>query len=231
MDLSTTFLVNKTILNEQQNTKHDLKKSKDFSQKKFQKQFQVPINHFMQNASNFGIGAALLQSHNGKNKMNLIPANSRLFTPAELRLSTLMRDSTATIYIITEYEILILGSKHPVVLFTDHKPITLLLTQKSNPNHRVYRFKLNLIKFPNLHIVWTSRKNLALPDILCRNTPHELLTRTTTVEIPQNIRFFLAKNETSSRLEWKYAVKTDIDQSQINNLQHFPIFRLSQKPL
>ena len=27
-------------------------------------------------ASNFGIGAALLQSHNGTNKMNLIPANS-----------------------------------------------------------------------------------------------------------------------------------------------------------
>ena len=49
-----------------------------------------------------------------------------------------------------------------------------------------------------------------------------MLTRKTAVEIPQNIRFFLAKNETSSRLEWKYAVKTDIDQSQINNLQDFP---------
>ena len=37
-------------------------------------------------ASNFGIGAALLQSHSGTNKMNLISANSRLFTQAELRL-------------------------------------------------------------------------------------------------------------------------------------------------
>ena len=35
-------------------------------------------------ASNFGIGAALLQSHNATNKMNLILANSRLFTHAEL---------------------------------------------------------------------------------------------------------------------------------------------------
>ena len=44
---------------------------------------------------NFGIGAALLQSHNGPNKMNLISANSSLFTQAELRLSTLVRECTA----------------------------------------------------------------------------------------------------------------------------------------
>ena len=84
----------------------------------------------MCDASNFGIGAALLQSHNSTNKMNLISANSRLFTQAELRLSTLMRECTAIIYTLTEYEFLILGSKHPTVLFTDHKPIIFLFTQK-----------------------------------------------------------------------------------------------------
>ena len=57
----------------------------------------------MCDASNFGIGAALLQSYNGTNKMNLISANSRLFTQAELRLSTLMRECTAIIYTLTEY--------------------------------------------------------------------------------------------------------------------------------
>ena len=69
----------------------------------------------------------------------------------------------------------------------------------------------------------TAGKNLALPDTLSRNTPTGLLTRKTTVEIPQNIKFYLAKNETSPRLDCKYAVKTDIDQSQTNNLQHFPL--------
>ena len=64
----------------------------------------------MCDASNFGIGAALLQSHNGTNKMILISANSRLFTQAELRLSFLMIERTAIIYIFTEYELLILGS-------------------------------------------------------------------------------------------------------------------------
>ena len=125
--------------------------------------------------------------------MNLISANFRLFTQTELRLSTLMRECAAIIYTLTEYEFLILGSKHTTVLFTDHKPIIFLFTQKSNPNHRVYRFQLNLMKFPNLHIVWTAGKNLALPDTLSRNTTPELLTRKTTVEIPQNIKFYLGK--------------------------------------
>ena len=68
------------------------------------------------------------------------------------------------------------------------------------------------------------KKNIALPDTLSINTPPELLTRKTTVEIPQNIKFYLAKDEFSPRLECKYAVKTDIDQSQINNLQHFSLY-------
>ena len=178
----------------------------------------------MCDASNFGIGATLLQSHSVTNKMNLISANSRLFTQAELRLSTLIRECTAIIYTLTEYEFLILGSQHPTVLFTDHKRIMFRFTQKSNPNHRVYRFQLIRMKFPNIHIVWTAGKNLVLPDRLSRNTPPELLTRKTTVEIPKNIKFYFAKDETSPRLECKYAVKTDIDQSQINNLQHFPLY-------
>ena len=132
----------------------------------------------MCDASNFGIGAALLQSHNGTNKMNLISAKSRLFTQAELRLSTLMRECTAIIYTLTEYEFLILGSKHPTVLFTDHKPVIFLFTQKPNPNHRVYGFQLILMKFPNLHIVWAAGKNFAIPDTLSRNTPPELLKTT-----------------------------------------------------
>ena len=168
----------------------------------------------MCDASQFGIGAALLQSHSGTNKMNRTSAKSRLFTQAELRLSTLMRESTAIVYTLTEYEFLILGSKHPTALFTGHKPIIFLFIQKSNPNHRVYRFQLVLMKFPNLHIVWTAGKNLALPDTLSRNTPPELLTRKTTVEIPKNIKFYLAKDEPSTRLECKDAVKTDIDKSQ-----------------
>ena len=48
-------------------------------------------------------------------KTNLISANSRLPTHADLRISTLMRECTAIIYALTEYEFLIFGSKHPTV--------------------------------------------------------------------------------------------------------------------
>ena len=91
----------------------------------------------MCDTSNLVIGAALLQSHSGTNRVNLISTNSRLFTQAEFRLSTLIRECTAIKYTLTEHEFLILGSKHPTVLFTDHKPMIFLFTQKSNPNHRV----------------------------------------------------------------------------------------------
>ena len=74
----------------------------------------------MCHASNFGMGAAFLQSHSGTNKMNLISANSRLFAQAELKLSTLTRECTAIKYTLTEYDFFILGSKQPTVLFTDH---------------------------------------------------------------------------------------------------------------
>ena len=67
-----------------------------------------------------------------------------------------------------------------------------------------------------------STPNLSLPDTLSRDTPPELLTRKTKVQIPQNIKFFLAKDENSPQLECKSALKTDIDQSQLNNLQKFP---------
>ena len=120
----------------------------------------------MCDAYNFGIGEALLQSHNGTNKMNFISANFKLFTQAELRISTPMGEFTAIIYTLTEDGFLILGSKHPTVLFTDHKPIILLFTQKSNRNHRVYRFQLILMKFPNLHLVWTAGKKTSHYPIL-----------------------------------------------------------------
>ena len=81
--------------------------------------------------------------------MNLISANSRLFSQAELRLFILMRKCTAIIHTLKEYDFLILGSKHPTVLFTDQKPRVFLLTQNSSPNHRVDRFQLLLLKFPN----------------------------------------------------------------------------------
>ena len=106
----------------------------------------------------------------------LISANSRLFLQAELRILTLIRGCRVIIYTLTKLEFLTLGSKHQTLFFTEHKPIIFLFTPKSNPNRRVYRFHLTLIKNPNLHLARIAAKNLALPDKLCQNTPTELPT-------------------------------------------------------
>ena len=99
-------------------------------------------------------------------KMELVSANSRLFSTTELRLSTILRECSAIIYAISEYEFLIQGSKHPIIFYTDHKPILFLFTKKNKPIHRVYKFQLILMKCPNPHIVWTEGKNFSLQDLL-----------------------------------------------------------------
>ena len=127
--------------------------------------------------------------------MKLISANSRLFTPKAMRLSTVIRECSAVIFALTEYEFLLTGSSHPIVIFTDPKPILYLFTQKNKPNHSVYRFQLILIKLSKLNIIWTEGKNLALFDLLSRSIDAEHLTksRDITIEIPDNIKFFFAE--------------------------------------
>ena len=66
-------------------------------------------------ATNTGIGAALLQQHPTERKMGLRSANSRLFTPIEMRLSTLIRECSAIIFALTEYEFLLTSSNHPIL--------------------------------------------------------------------------------------------------------------------
>ena len=152
--------------------------------------------------------------------MYLTSANSRLITQAELRLSTLLREGTTLRCSLIEYEFLILVSKHPTVFFTDHKLI--IFFEHKNQTQTI--FQLILVKFPNMHIVWTAGKSLALTDTISRNTPTEFLSQKTTFQIPQNKKLFLAKDETSTTLQCKYAVYTDVDQSQLNNLQPFPLY-------
>ena len=152
--------------------------------------------YIITDASNTGIGAAMLQQHPIEKEMRLVSANSRLFTPIEIRLSTLIRECSAITFALTEYEFLLTGSNHPIVPFTDHKLIIYVFTQKNKLNHREYRFHLIVMIFPNLHIFWTEGKNLALPDLLSRTIDEERFTksRDITVETPENIKFFLQKH-------------------------------------
>ena len=97
--------------------------------------------YILTDASNYVIGAALLQeSTTSSHKMDMISTNSRLFSVHELTLSMILRECSATVYALLEYEFLILGSKQPVLFFTDHKPVMYFFTQNSKPNHRILKF-------------------------------------------------------------------------------------------
>ena len=74
--------------------------------------------------------------------MELVSANFRLFSTTERRLYTILRECSAIIYALSEHQFLIQGSKHPIILYTDQKPILFLFTKKNKPNHRAYKFQL-----------------------------------------------------------------------------------------
>ena len=56
-------------------------------------------------------------------KMQLVTANFRLISTTELRLSTILFECLAIIYAPSDYEFLIQGSKRPIALYIDYKPI------------------------------------------------------------------------------------------------------------
>ena len=64
--------------------------------------------------------------------MKLISANSRLFTPIEMRLSTLIRECSAIIFALTEYEFLLTGSHHPIILLQTTNQYSIYLRKRIN---------------------------------------------------------------------------------------------------
>ena len=86
-------------------------------------------------ASLVGLGAVLFQM-NEENKMKVISYNSRILNTQEQKLSTLDRELLAIVYALQIYEFLIIGSPHPIYLFTDHKPLLHCFAKKGNLSPR-----------------------------------------------------------------------------------------------
>ena len=86
------------------------------------------------------------------------------------------------------------------------------------------------MKFPNLHIVWTERKNISLSDLLSCSltTTTQDEHRLCTVEIPDSIKIFMTHNQNTQPIQCHYAVS----KKYINSIStdthvespHFPIY-------
>ena len=148
-------------------------------------------------ASLIGLGAVLFQL-NEQNKMKIISYNSRILNPQEQKLSTLDRELLGIVHALQIYEFLIIGSPHPIHIFTDHKPLLHCFTKKGNLSPRFYRAQMQLTKFSKPKIFHTPGKNLSVADMLSRSfTKAELqLIHLKHKQLPPRIDFALLQNGT-----------------------------------
>ena len=148
-------------------------------------------------ASLIGLGAVLIQL-NEQNKMKVISYNSRIINPQEQKLSTLDRELLGIVHALQIYEILIIGSPHPIHIFTYHKPLLHCFTKKGNLSPRFYRAQMQLTKFSKLKIIHTPGKNLSVADMLSRSfTKAELqLNQLKHKQHPPQIDFALLQDNT-----------------------------------
>ena len=148
-------------------------------------------------ASLIGLGAVLFQL-NEQNKMKVISYNSRILNPQEQKLSTLDRELLGIVHALQIYEFLIIGSPHPIHIFTDHKPLLHCFSKKGNLSPRFYRAQMQLTKFSKLKIIHTPGKTLSVADMLSRSfTKAELqLNQLKHKHLPPQIDFALLQDNT-----------------------------------
>ena len=62
--------------------------------------------------------------------MKVVSYNSRILNPQEQKLSTLDRELLGLVHALQIHEFLIIGSPHPIHIFTDHKPLLQFFLKK-----------------------------------------------------------------------------------------------------
>ena len=100
-------------------------------------------------ASNTGLGAVLLQEHDGMKKP--IAYASKRLLPRERRYSTIERKAMAKVWGVKKFSPYIYGKQF--ILETDHKPLGFLNSAK-NLNSRITRWALSLQPyFPKIRVI------------------------------------------------------------------------------
>ena len=116
-------------------------------------QLAVPITthpfYITVDASQLGLAAKLFQA-NTDNKMQVMTYNSRILTTQEQKLSTYDSALCAIVFVVSKYAFLILDSKFPITVFSDHTPILFRFTRNGNLTLRQYEAQMVLPKLSNL---------------------------------------------------------------------------------
>jgi len=116
-------------------------------------------------ASKKGLGAVLLQEHDGVWKP--VAYASRVLTTAEQRYATIEKETLGTVFACDKFHEFIYGLPD-VIAETDHKPlITIVKKSLCDTPPRIQRLMLKLQKY-NLNFEHTPGKYLVVPDTLSR---------------------------------------------------------------
>ena len=167
--------------------------------------------HVHVDASTIGFGSVLVQEFfTGK---RIVSYNFRVYTKDEQKKSTTARDFCGVISALKTCEHHIIGSPHPVYLYTDHKPVLYLWGRRGKLSDQFFRYQLVVSQFQNLKIIWTEGENLAFQEILSRNVSLKYLDKYQLKhkKIPKDIQFY-----DESDNEEKYCVLHDIEKGQKN---------------
>ena len=68
---------------------------------------------------------------------------------------------------------MIIGSPHPIYIFTDHKPLLHYFAKKGNLSRIFYRAQLQLTKFSKLKFIHNPGENFTVADMLSRTFTKE----------------------------------------------------------
>ena len=125
----------------------------------FDKCFKLAVD-----ASDVGIGAVLLQEDNNGID-HPVCYFSKKFNKQK-NYSTIETECLALILAIQQFEVYLTSSTSPIVVFSDHNPLSFLHKLK-NKNQRLLRWSLLLQEF-NLDIRDIKAKDNIIPDALSR---------------------------------------------------------------
>ena len=136
--------------------------------------------------------------------MKVISYNSRILNPQDQKLSTLDRELLGIVHALQNYELLVIGSPHPIHIFTEHKPLLYCFTKKGNLSPRFYRAQMQLTKLSKLKRIHIPGKNLSVADMLSRSfTKAELqLNQLKHKQLPPQIDFAPLQNGTLKPLHY-----------------------------
>ena len=102
--------------------------------------------------------------------MQVTAYNSRILTTQEQKLSTYDRELCAITFALSQYECIVICTKFPITISTDHNPIFFLFYPKGNLTPRQCKAQMLLTKFSNIQTIHTAGTNFTVADMLSRDS-------------------------------------------------------------